>query len=93
MSALERMSLIVPPINQLDAVLVMAKDQKLRSNRLGMLKALHSVLSLVVDLSKIVFASASGEGGCGSAGSELAAADLTGFDGFREALEASSVSE
>lgn len=59
-SALERMSLIVPPINQyFDAVLVMAKDQKLRSNRLGMLKALHSVLSLVVDLSKIVFASAS----------------------------------
>lgn len=55
--ALGRTSEMVSYINQyFEAVMVMAEDLQVRSNRLGMLKVLDGTLSLVVDLSKIVFA-------------------------------------
>lgn len=56
-SALERMSQIVPVIDRyFEGVMVMVDDERVRANRLGMLNRLHGVLSLVVDLSRIVFA-------------------------------------
>lgn len=56
-SALGRTSEIVSTINHyFDSVMVMADDSEVRANRLGMLRVLHKTLSLVVDLSKIVFA-------------------------------------
>lgn len=56
-SALERMSAIGPVIDRyFDEVMVMVDDDVVRSNRLAMLKWLSGILSMVVDLSKIVFA-------------------------------------
>lgn len=56
-SALERMSTVSPLIDRyFDEVMVMVDDEALRSNRLAMLKWLSGVLSLVADLSRIVFA-------------------------------------
>lgn len=56
-SALERMSAISPVIDRyFEKVMVMVDDEAVRNNRLAMLKWVSSVLSMVIDLSIIVFA-------------------------------------
>ncbi|MGI6130404.1 MAG: glycine--tRNA ligase subunit beta [Bacillota bacterium] len=56
-SALERMSVISPVIDRyFEKVMVMVDDEAVRNNRLAMLKWVSGVLSMVIDLSTIVFA-------------------------------------
>jgi glycyl-tRNA synthetase beta chain len=53
--AIQRLSTLRKPVDRFfDEVLVMAEDEKLRANRLALLKSLQSVLSRVADLSQIV---------------------------------------
>ena len=55
-SALERMSVISPVIDRyFEKVMVMVDDESVRNNRLAMLKWVSGVLSMVIDLSNIVF--------------------------------------
>ncbi len=55
-SALERMSVISPVIDRyFEKVMVMVDDEAVRNNRLAMLKWVSGVLSMVIDLSIIVF--------------------------------------
>jgi len=56
-SALERTSVISPVIDRyFEKVMVMVDDEAVRNNRLAMLKWVSGVLSMVIDLSIIVFA-------------------------------------
>jgi len=56
-SALERMSVVCPVIDKyFEKVMVMVDDEAVRNNRLAMLKWVSGVLSMVIDLSTIVFA-------------------------------------
>lgn len=56
-SALERTSAISPAIDRyFEKVMVMVDDEAVRNNRLAMLKWVSGVLSMVIDLSIIVFA-------------------------------------
>jgi len=56
-SALERTSVISPAIDKyFEKVMVMVDDEAVRNNRLAMLKWVSGVLSMVIDLSIIVFA-------------------------------------
>jgi glycyl-tRNA synthetase beta chain len=53
--AIQRLSTLRKPVDRFfDEVLVMAEDEKLRRNRLALLKSLRNVLSQVADLSQIV---------------------------------------
>jgi glycyl-tRNA synthetase beta chain len=53
--AIQKLSSLRRPVDRFfDEVLVMAEDEKLRANRLALLKSLQSILSRVADLSQIV---------------------------------------
>ncbi|MGH9389386.1 MAG: DALR anticodon-binding domain-containing protein, partial [Vicinamibacteria bacterium] len=53
--ALQELSTLREPVDRFfDEVLVMAEDQKLRENRLALLKRLQSLFSRVADLSQLV---------------------------------------
>ncbi len=55
-SALEALTRLAAPIDAFfDGVMVMDKDEKIKNNRLGLLKSIHIVVNKVADFSKIVF--------------------------------------
>ena len=57
MGALDDLEELAAPIDAFfDAVMVMDKDEKIRKNRLGLLKAIDALVNEVADFSKIVLA-------------------------------------
>ena len=57
LGALDDLEELAAPIDAFfDAVMVMDKDEKIRSNRLGLLKAIDQLINQVADFSKIVLA-------------------------------------
>ena len=54
--ALEALTRLAAPIDAFfDGVMVMDKDEKIKNNRLGLLKSIHIIVNKVADFNKIVF--------------------------------------